>query len=72
VLNNGTIIAEVTKRAKASANRDEMTTLAWEQHWVDTGVLWANECQQQGLTETAITIAKHIDWFKRNSLSLAS
>ena len=75
-MHNGTIIAEVTKRARASWNGPALETFtsqdpendAWRMHWINTGKLWAKECRDQGLEETAKTIDKHIEWFERMSV----
>lgn len=63
-MHNGTIIAEVTKRAKASYN-PHTTNVVYSRHWVETGKLWASECRAEGLEQTALTIEKHIEWFER-------
>lgn len=63
-MHNGTIIAEVTKRAKTSWHSNSVPP---KEHWIATGKLWAKECREQGLEQTAVTIEKHLEWFERNS-----
>lgn len=63
-MHNGMIIAEVTKRAKATFASKPIETI-YDDHWIDTGKLWASELRAEGLEETAKTVEKHIEWFER-------
>lgn len=68
-MHNGTIIAEVNKRARANWHIENGpiadNPVTFRAHWIEQGKLWAKECRDQGLEETAKTIEKHIEWFER-------
>lgn len=65
---NGTIIAEINKRATGGwPSGVSKEHSAYQKHWLATGKLWANELRSEGLITTAETVEKHIKWFEENS-----
>lgn len=70
---NGTIISEISKRAKLNwidpydpVSQGKQWINAWRTHWLATGKLWATELRAEGLITTAETVEKHIKWFEKN------
>jgi hypothetical protein len=55
------IIAEVTKRAKATFDPDIND---YQKNWIAQGKLWVSELRAEGLNETADTVEKHLKWFE--------